>query len=165
MKKWYNEYNRDIYQYVLFLCGDHEKAKDLMQETFLRAYDNFSSFDGGTVKGWLFRIARNITIDTIRKEKPVAYLFDRLPKAVDNVGSPEKIVTLNETERELYHALGKLKRTYRDVIVLRKLKGFSIKEVSEVLDWSEGKVKSTLFRGMKALKLQLEKEGYQHETI
>ncbi|MDG5789612.1 sigma-70 family RNA polymerase sigma factor [Evansella sp. AB-P1] len=163
--EWYQKYSNDIYQYILFMTGDHERSKDMMQETFLRAYDHLSSFQGNNAKGWLFRIARNITIDSLRKEKPIAYLFDQNTYVVSNNVSPEKITILNEVERELYHALGQLKMSYRDVIVLRKIKGFSIQESSNILGWKESKVKSTLLRALKALKRQLEKEGYNHETI
>lgn len=79
--------------------------------------------------------------------------------------TPEQTVTLNESEKELYMALGKLNRKYREVIILRKIKSFSIKETAEILEWRESKVKSTLFRAMGALKKQLEREGYEHEPI
>ncbi|WP_236034834.1 RNA polymerase sigma factor [Alkalihalobacterium elongatum] len=160
VNEWYLAYNNDIYQYVLFMIGDHERAKDFMQDTFLQAFDKYSSFQGGSAKGWLFRIARNITIDFIRKDKPIAYLFDKNPYITIDEASPEKIVTLNEAEQELYRALSHLKRSYRDVIILRKIKGFSIQETASVLQWPESKVKSTLLRGLKGLREQLEKEGY-----
>ncbi|MGF2614342.1 RNA polymerase sigma factor [Rossellomorea aquimaris] len=65
----------------------------------------------------------------------------------------------------MYHALSKLKRSYREVIILRKIKELSIRETAEVLGWKESKVKTTLFRGLQAMKIQLQKEGYDHETI
>lgn len=70
---------------------------------------------------------------------------------------------MNEAEKELYLALSNLKHHYRDVIVLRKIKELSIKETSYILGWSENKVKVNLFRGMKALKKELNKVGYIHE--
>ncbi len=162
---WYLEYSNDIYQYVLFMIRDHSQAKDIMQDTFLRAYSNIDSFHGGNVKSWLLRIARNLTIDYIRKKKPMSLIFEAIPLIKDNSLSPDQTVTLNETEKELYHALGKIKRTYREVIILRKIKELSVKETSDLLGWSESKVKTTLLRAMAALKTQLEQEGYKHETI
>ena len=162
---WYREYSNDVYNYVYFLISDHEHAKDILQETFLRAYSSIDSFRGENVRGWLFRIARNLTIDDIRRKKPIAYFLDSIPviKAADY--TPEQFAILNESEQELYLALSKLKLAYRDVIVLRKIKEFSIHETAAILGWTENKVKVNLFRGMKALRKELEKENFSHETI
>ncbi|MCD8510027.1 MAG: RNA polymerase sigma factor [Bacillus sp. (in: Bacteria)] len=75
------------------------------------------------------------------------------------------MATLNEQERELYLAIAKLKRSQREVIILRKIKDFSIKETALILGCSEGKVKTTLWRGMIALKKQLEKGGFHYESL
>ena len=165
VNKWYEKYSNDIYQYIFFMIGDHELAKDLVHDTFLRSYSHYLSFRGGSEKGWLFRIARNIAIDFIRKKKPVSYLLNFEMEIKDNTLLPENIVTLNESEKELYSALRRLKRSYRDVILLRKLKDFSIQETAQILGWNESKVKTTLFRGLKELKKELVKGGYQHETL
>lgn len=165
LQHWYQKYHQNIYNYIYFMIGDHEQAKDLMQDTFVRAYHRFDSFHGGDEKGWLVRIARNITIDHIRKQKPIAFLLDRPTtlQALDK--TPEQMSMLNESEKELYHALQKLKISYREIIILRKIKEFSIKETSAILHWSENKVKVQLFRAMKSLKKELQKEGYIHEQI
>ncbi|MET3695889.1 RNA polymerase sigma-70 factor [Bacillus oleivorans] len=165
VNKWYEKYSNDIYQYIFFMIGDHEMAKDLVHDTFLRSYSNYLSFRGGNEKGWLFRIARNITIDFIRKKKPISYLMNTDMQVKANELLPENVVTINESEKELYAALTRLKRSYRDVIILRKLKDFSIQETADILGWNESKVKSTLFRGLKELKKELVKEGYQHEKL
>ncbi len=161
----YHLYNKDIFQYIYFLTRDREQSKDLMQETFLRAYKNYSSFRDENSKGWLFYIARNITIDTMRRKKPISYLLDIIPAISSVYDTPDQVASFNETEHELYMALGKIKRSYRDVIILRKIEEFSIKETSQILGWSESKIKSNLLRGLKALKKELEKEVDQHEAI
>ena len=81
----------------------------------------------------------------------------------DHQPLPEQVLQVKEESYELYRALEKLKDTYKKVIVLRKLKGFSIEEAAAILGWSESKVKSTLFRAIPALKKQLKKEGYMYE--
>ncbi|RPF53277.1 RNA polymerase sigma factor [Aquisalibacillus elongatus] len=162
---WYQTYNQDLYQYIFFLIRDHDQAKDLLQDTFLKAYQKYDTFRQDNEKGWLFRIARNITIDFVRKKHPVSYLMDTLPSNQHQDHSPEKHLELTESEKELYHALGNLKRSYRDVIILRKIKEFSVKEASDILGWKEEKVRVTLTRAIQALKRQLEKEGYQHEAL
>jgi RNA polymerase sigma-70 factor, ECF subfamily len=165
INRWYEDYSQDIFRYAYFLINDRYQAKDIVQDTFLRAYKHMDSFDGENVKSWLFRITRNLSIDYIRKKKPIAYYLDQFIPLKGTAKSPEEIALLNETERQLYFALNKLKRSYRDVIILRKMKEFSTAETAQILDWSESKVKVQLLRGMKALKKVLEEEDYLHETI
>jgi RNA polymerase sigma-70 factor, ECF subfamily len=163
VKQWYQLYSDDIYKYVYFMIGDREQAKDLTQDTFLRAFDKYVFFEEENSKGWLFRIARNLTIDYLRKKKPLAFFFDTIPALKSTDATPEQIYSFNETEQEIFQALEKIKRSYRDVIVLRKIEGFSIQETSEILGWHESKVKINLLRGMKALNKQLEKEAERNE--
>ncbi|WP_417899890.1 RNA polymerase sigma factor [Bacillus haimaensis] len=100
----------------------------------------------------------------MRKRKPLRYMFDSFAPLASQYTLPENIAQLGEREEELYRALQAIKRSYRDVIILRKIKELTIKETAEVLNWSENKVKVTLFRGLEALKKQMIKEGYKHET-
>lgn len=147
------------------MIHDQEQAKDLMQDTFIRAFNNFDSFQMENEKGWLFSIARNLTIDFLRKKRPLHYILDSSLMIPSPELTPEQKVSFNEQEKELYIALAKLKRSQREVIILRKIKEFSIKETATILGWSEGKVKTNLWRGMDSLRKQLVKEGYQHESI
>jgi RNA polymerase sigma-70 factor (ECF subfamily) len=165
LKEWYHNYSDDIYRYILMMTGDQERAKDLTHDTFLKAYHSLASFQGKTSdKNWLYRIARNVTIDDMRKRKPLRYLFDSFVTLASQDPLPENVAQLGEREEELYRALQAIKRSYRDVIILRKIKELSISETAEVLNWNENKVKVTLFRGLEALKKQMIKEGYKHET-
>lgn len=166
LNKWYREYSDDIYRYILMMTADAELAKDLTHDTFIKAYKNMESFRGeASEKNWLYRIARNATIDEMRKRKPLQYVIDSYTSFTTNDYLPEQVTQLGEREEELYRALQKLKRSYREVIILRKIKELSIQETAEVLNWTEGKVKTTLFRALEALKKQMVKEGYNHEAI
>lgn len=164
IRDWYLEYSNEIYQFVFFMIGDHAQAKDHVQETFFRAYQKYDQFHGDKPKNWLYQIARNVTIDYLRKNKPIPYLMEKFFSLETSGRTPEQMAIFNETESDLYLALSKLKRAYRDVIILRKIEEFSTAETAQILGWSENKVKVNLFRGLKALKQQLEKEGYSYET-
>ncbi|SES12284.1 RNA polymerase sigma factor [Salipaludibacillus aurantiacus] len=165
INNWYHTYSNDIYKFILYMINDNEQAKDLMQDTFIKAYIKLDSFHEENEKGWLYKIARNVTIDFIRRKKPITYLTDSALSIKSPELTPEKKLSLNEQERELYVAISKLKRSHREVIILRKIKEFSIKETAYILGWSEGKVKTNLWRGVNSLKKQLEKEGFRHESI
>ncbi|WP_223701813.1 RNA polymerase sigma factor [Sutcliffiella deserti] len=166
LEEWYQLYSEDIYRFVLMLIGDHDQAKDLCHDTFLKAYFSLNDFKGETSdRNWLYRIARNVTIDYMRKKKPIRYMVDSFSSMAAHEPLPESIIQLGEREEHLYRSLQALKRSYREVIILRKIKELSIRETAEVLNWTENKVKITLFRGMEALKQQMIKEGYTHETF
>ncbi|QFT88002.1 RNA polymerase sigma factor SigX [Bacillus sp. THAF10] len=162
---WYEKYSNDVYNYAFFMIGDQEQAKDILQDTFVRAFNNLEHFRGGQEKSWLFRIARNLTIDTVRKKKTLLNYLSFSPYKLSNEKSAEDLAILNETEKQLYLALSKMKASQRDVIILRKIKEFSISETADILGCTEAKVKVDLFRALKVLRAELEKEGYQHEAI
>ncbi|SDY26222.1 RNA polymerase sigma-70 factor, ECF subfamily [Evansella caseinilytica] len=166
IQDWYLLYSDDIYRYILMMIGDHEQAKDLTHDTFIKAYNSLNRFEENTSdKNWLYKIARNVTIDYIRKRKPIQFITESFAFIPSKEPCPEEIAQLGESEEQLYRSLKKLKRSYQEVIILRKIKELSIRETAEVLDWNEGKVKTTLFRGLHALKQQMIKEGYEHDVI
>ncbi|WP_246187719.1 RNA polymerase sigma factor [Ornithinibacillus caprae] len=74
IQEWYLLYYKGIYRYILMMVGDHDQAKDLTQDTFIKAYETMATFQGITSdKNWLYRIARNVTIDFLRKKKPLTF--------------------------------------------------------------------------------------------
>ncbi|MFC4323065.1 RNA polymerase sigma factor [Litchfieldia salsa] len=164
IEEWYTQYHQTIFKYVLLMVKDYQQAEDLTHETFVKAFKYHHTFKrDSTVKTWLFTIAHNLTIDYLRKKKTIRLFKQIFNSREDSAPLPDQIVQLNESVVELYKALGGLKNPYREVIILRKIKGFSISETSKILNWSEGKVKATLFRALPALEEQLKKEWYKNE--
>ncbi|WP_156289518.1 RNA polymerase sigma factor [Oceanobacillus salinisoli] len=164
IKEWYQQYSNHIFRYILVIVGEREQARDLMQETYVKAFKNYQTFKGDSnPKTWLFRIARNVTIDYQRKKKPIFYFLDSFAPIKSNESSPQEVVELGEDIEYLYNVLSQLKKNYREVIVLRKIKEFSIKETAFILGWKESRVKTTLHRGLELLRQEMVKEGYTNE--
>ncbi|UJF26685.1 RNA polymerase sigma factor [Planococcus sp. 107-1] len=162
--EWYQQHGDSVFRYILLMVRDHQQAEDLTQETFIKAFRSYDGFERkANPKTWLFRIAHNVTIDFIRKQKPLELLKELVLLGKSANAAPEGIVEIKENSTELYDALGQLKAPYREVIVLRKIREFSIQETGEILNWSESKVKNTLSRALSALEKQLNKEGIIHE--
>lgn len=146
------------------MVRDREQAEDLTQETFIRAFNNYDTFERkANPKTWLFSISHNLAVDYIRKQKPLELLKELVLFGKNTPVFTEEIMEVRESSLELYHALNELKGSYREVIILRKLKEFSIQETAEILNWSQSKVKNTLSRALSALEKQLNKEGIVHE--
>lgn len=153
---WYEQYAEIIYKYILFLVKDHQAAEDLTQETFIKAFIHSEQFKGiSEVKTWLYRIAYTTTMNYFRKKHPITTLLDISIKEK----SAEESFFEQEDLDEIFNSISRLKLSYRQVIILRKIQRLTIKETSIVINWSESKVKTTLNRALKALQVILSEQG------
>ncbi|HEX5564990.1 MAG TPA: RNA polymerase sigma factor [Sporosarcina sp.] len=165
-EKWFDEYAGMVYSYILLLVRNEHIAEDLTQETFMKVVANEQAFKGeSSVKTWIFRIAYTTTMSHFRKEKPFATLFDVTIVDSNDAFSPEKALFQTSLQKQFYDALSTLKPSYRQVILLRKINGFSTKETSYILKCSEGNVKMRLTRALAAFKKELENGGITSETF
>lgn len=164
LEEWYDAHSDAVFKYICMMTRDYQQSEDLIQETFIRAYRAYDTFERkAETRTWLFRIAHNVTVDYLRKNKPLRMLESFLLNKKDTSLPPEDILEMRESITQIYKALGNLKATYREVIILRKIKGFSITEASVILGWSENKVKVTLHRALPLLQKELDKEDFLYE--
>ena len=165
------EHSGDVYALLYRLTTDPEEARDLTQETFLRAFQSIDRFRGdSSLKTWIYRIAINqarnrwrwwrrrkrdvtVSLDATdeHRDKPLAAT---LPS--DNSPSPEQETLAHEREAQLREALQGLRRSYREAVILRDVEGFSYEEIARTLQISIGTVKSRISRGRLELRHQLE---------
>ncbi|OIU71697.1 RNA polymerase sigma factor [Rossellomorea aquimaris] len=158
---WFYKYNKDIYHYLIYYTGSGD-IEDLVQEVFYRAIKGVDRFqENSSPKTWLFGIARNVGLDEIRKKKRSKILNTLAGRDIEDLKekSPDSILQFNEQNKILYEAIHSLKRNYRDVIILRGIKEFTVSETADILNWNENKVRITYHRALKAL--QNKKEGLQ----
>ncbi|WJQ82584.1 RNA polymerase sigma factor [Brevibacillus brevis] len=151
IEQWFLTYSQDVYRFLVYYTGRAD-IDDLVQETFIRALKSMQGTEVENPKTWLFAIARNVAIDERRKAKLISWLPDIfLQHLVSQDKTPEESLMLSENKRLLYEMINQLKSSYRDVLILRGIKGLSSKETAEVLGWTEAKVNLTLHRAMKAI--------------
>ena len=153
LEEHYELHSDQIYQFIYFMTFDKALSEDLMQETFIRAYQAAHTYRGdANVLTWLRSIAKNCTFDTL-KRKSVRYFlpFDVMPEPKEVSLSAEDLAHIEEDKRGLYQAISRLKYDYRAVIILRKIEELSIKETALILGWNEAKVRNNTERGMKKL--------------
>jgi RNA polymerase sigma-70 factor (ECF subfamily) len=153
----------NLYSAALRLTRNPSDAEDLVQETFLRAYRGFASFQEGTnLRAWLYRILTNSFINTYRKKQrePITvegpddidewYLFDRLGSR--NVETSAEAEVLDKIpDEDVQRALEELPEGFRMAVLLADVEGFSYKEIAEIMDVPIGTVMSRLHRGRRAL--------------
>ena|SRR5690625_3359748 len=160
---WYDAYSMQIYKYLVKMINDSHQAEDLTQDTFIKAYKYLGKKEIDYPRTFLYRIAHNIAVDYIRKQAPIQLVRRVFPNHKVSEASTETIVEARQDIQEIYKTLSNLKIAYRQVIILRKIEGFTIHETAEILGWSQSKVKSTLFRAMNALEERLNKGGVMYE--
>ena len=151
----YSASRKDLYKYCRTLCGND--ADDLMQQTYLKAWENFGSFRGENFSFWLRSIARNIFLDNLRKSKCPA---EELPEIPDNSNNPEFIAEKRDIGRILLKALkDSLSSVQRITIILYYYDEKSVSEIANIMQVSENTVKSRLFNARKKLREELKKFG------
>jgi RNA polymerase sigma-70 factor (ECF subfamily) len=166
-----NERSGEIYGLLYRLTESSEEARDLTQETFLRAFQSISHFRGESdLRTLIYRIAINQARNRWRwwrrRRRDVTVSIDApLPNGTtslagtlksDDGRNPETDALAHERERALRKALSSLKRVYREAVVLRDIEGFAYEEIAVALDISVGTVKSRLARGRQELRRKLE---------
>lgn len=156
-----------LYSTAVRLTGSRTDAEDLVQETYLRAYRSYGSFQAGTnLRAWLFRILTNTHINRYRarQRRPDEtelddiedlYLYRRLQDQTRYGQSAEDQLMELFSEGEVVSAVENLPEAYRMAVLLADVEGFSYKEIAEILDIPVGTVMSRLHRGRKTLQKEL----------
>ena len=157
-------YQHRLMRYLLFLTGKREVAEDLFQETWMRVLLRGSQYNGkARFDTWLFTIARNLVIDLSRKRTMAS--IDEMSEGREDdrpfeiaVNGPSPLDQFQERENcaEVGEVLLKLEPAYREVLVLRFYEELSLEEIAGVTRAPLSTVKSRLYRGLAALKPEME---------
>lgn len=149
-------YSADLYRYAMWICGNDALAKDLVQETFLRAWRALDSLNEMTAaKSWLITILRREYARTFERKVPLFTDIDKVSIADDEELEPDEL-----KERDLLReGILKLEPKYRDPLLLQAIFGHSCAEISEQLGITRSAVMTQLFRAREKLKAQLQKDG------
>ena len=157
----YQRYLPMIYAYVRARVFDDHDAEDLTEQVFLRAFQTLSRYQG---RGWpysafLYRIARNLLVDHIRRARP-ALPVEAADAHSDPAPTADEALIQREERQRLQQALDRLPADYQEVIQLRLLLSLPTATAAQWLGRSEGAVRVLLFRAMQALRREL---GMEHE--
>lgn len=157
------QYQHRLLRYLVYLSGNRELAEDLFQETWIRVLERGDQYDGRHDFGtWLYAVARNLTIDYLRKKNPVS--LDGLMEDKDHAPLEPadtrplawEVVAQHEQAERVGAALVSIPAEYRETIVLRFQEGLALEEIAIVTGAKLGTVKSRLYRGLNMLMSRLE---------
>lgn len=154
------EHERAIYLLCLRMTGNRQDAQDCAQEALLRAFRAYSRFRGeARFKTWLYRIAHNACVDSLRARRADVSLEHLREAGFDapDTRAPTPYLAMEEAQRRqaLLRAIGQLPVDQRAVLTLRDIQGLSYEEIADVLDTPEGTVKSRLNRARERLRALL----------
>lgn len=154
----FKQYADGIYAYCVKILADRQRAKDVVQETFLKIRQFSGQIQHGeSFKYWIFRIAHNEALMEIRKQRRNGHI------EVDSVWQEEtphdQYINLERTA-VVNGLLDSLRREYREVLILRAYEDLSYSEIAAITGDSESSVKSRIFKARKAMSKKL-KEYYQ----
>lgn len=154
-----------IYNYAYRLTGSSDDAHDLVQETYMKAFKFFHTFEKGTnSKAWLFKILKNSFINNYRKKasEPQKVVYEEVENFYDSVrdesvdsSNLEKKIFDAELGDEITTALKSLPDEFREVVVLCDIEGYTYEEIADKLNCPIGTVRSRLHRARKLLQENL----------
>lgn len=144
-------YQQRVYWVARRIVGNHADADDIAQETFIKAYLALGEFRGdSSFFTWIYRIAVNLSLNTIRKHQVMNYLrqSDIVNRLLPSNDRPDKEYEQKETELLLQQAIATLPEKQKAVFVLRYFDGLTYEEISQVLKTSVGGLKANYFHAV-----------------
>jgi RNA polymerase sigma-70 factor (ECF subfamily) len=156
----YEKHADAVFCFCFLRVFEREKAKDLMQQTFLKTWEYLS---GGkrvdNVKAFVFRVARNLIIDQVRTKKEQVSVEGMLEEGVE-IKAKSEDWDLKIDLQKVRKLLDELEEIYREPLTLRYVEGFGPKEIAQILGESENVVSVRIHRGLKLLKLLLKRSDF-----
>lgn len=162
-------WERPIYALAYRVIGREEDARDVCQETFLRAFRSIHGFRGqAKFSSWLYRIALNLCRDWIRRERRAPVV--QAPEGVDviemaseqgPVESIEELVSRRDIGRLVERAMAALSEEQRTAIILKEYQGLTFQEIADLQGCPLSTVKTRLYQGLSVLRRELERQGVE----
>ncbi len=153
----YERYYERVYRYCRSRAPTHEESADLTQQVFVQAFHNLRRYrrKGSSFAAWLFRIARNLSIDASRRRRHETVPIDECAGVADieaHESGPEETAIRNEELARLRLAVEALPPAQRDTLVLRFAVGLSIREIAAVTGNSVSATQMRLWRTLQAIR-------------
>jgi len=163
LERLVEQYQYRLVRYLVSLLGRRDGVDDLVQETWLRVLERGESYDGRSrFEPWLFRVARNIALDAMRKQ-PMFSLDSNEEDVVrsspaSSEPSPYTLAARTQDAERLAHSLQALEPAFREALTLRFQEDLSLQEISAIVGAPVSTVASRIYRGLATLRPQFEGE-------
>lgn len=158
--KLIQNYRVQLYSYLHRLCGDRMTAEDLFQETLIKVWKGFKSYnERNKFSSWLFSIAHNVAVDSIRKEsaKNIVHSFEDV-QTIAGDNNPHKAFVEKETNELVMAAVSTLSEKQKQVFLLRQHSDMTFKEISEATNQPLNTVLGHMHYAVSGIRKKLSKE-------
>ena len=154
------QYQDRVFRFILRMTNCREDALELTQDTFIKALRALPSWrPDAQFRTWLFSIASNTAIDSLRRRKRTQQVpIDECEDIVDYRANPHNQLEVVEQSRLLESALRKLSDEWREILLLREVEGLSYSQIADTLGISEGTVKSRIARARTGIMKELKRK-------
>ena len=160
----FDEFSAPIYNYVLRMVADADRAADITQDTFIKAYRKLNTVtDAAATRSWLYRIATNTAIDDMRRRRMTTWMPDDAPtfaNRADPRPGPEAEVMSRTLDERVQRALMTLRPNHRQCLLLSDLEDMSAQQIGEVMELSYAAVRTLLCRARGEMRRALAAEGF-----
>ena len=159
--KAYEELNDALFRYVALKISPRDKAVDLVQETFSRAWEYLAKGEEiRSMKSLLYRIAHNLVIDEYRRKKESS-LDEMIDEGFDYGENPQSTFEGTFDGKQIIELAKTLDEKYRDAVIMRFVDDLSVREIADALDETENNISVRIHRGLEKLKSLLRDVPYE----
>ena len=161
-ERLFAQFSEPIYNYVRRMVGDADRAADITQDTFIKAYRKLSTLaDDASTRSWVYRIATNTAIDEMRRRRFISPMGDdeRHDQRPDPRPGPEDEVIGASIDERIQRALSRLRPNHRQCLILSDVEDMSAAQIGEVMGMSYGAVRTLLCRARGEMRRELQREG------
>ncbi|MBI2763115.1 MAG: RNA polymerase sigma factor [Chloroflexi bacterium] len=161
--RFFTEYSGPIYNFALRMIGDADRAADIAQDTFIKAYRKLDTLtDASAARSWIYRIATNTAIDSMRRHRHMVRIDeseDRPVEQPDGGPGPETQVLSGLLDERIARALLRLKPNHHQCLILSDIEDMSAAQIGEVMGMTGGAVRVLLCRARGEMRRLLAAEG------
>lgn len=148
----FERHHRALYNFFFRLTGSGSASEDLVQEVFLRLLKYRHTYNPKTsFAAWMYQVARNAHIDTLRGAKPEAQWSDEMPEPVSHEPRADERIRQVQEHELVRRAMAALPPDKREVLVLSRYQNLRYEEIGQILGCEVGAVKTRVFRAVRAL--------------
>ena len=153
-QKVYNDLNKEVWRFIYYKCGNTAQADDLVQDAFIKLWQNCAKTPIEKAKSFLYTITRNAFLNEIAHKKVVLKHAKLQPSRIENA-SPHFILEEKEFQEKIENAIAKLTEGQRTAFLLNRIEGKKYVEIAELLNLSVKAVEKRMSQALAALRIEI----------
>ncbi len=154
-EKLFLSHSKTIFNYIYYKCGNEEKANDIVQESFVKLWENCAKVTVDKARAFLYKVSNNLFLNDVKAQKVALKYADDHSETSTNI-SPEFVLREKEFQQKLENAIANLTEAQRTAFLLNRIDGKKYKEIAEILNISVKAVEKRIHGALVSLREQIE---------